>query len=1231
MTVDKFEYKNWYHHLAEGVVFQDKNGLIFDANAAAEELLGLSLDQMKGMESVDPRWHTVHPDGSDFPGETHPAMISLKTGKPVHKVQMGIFNPKENDYTWILVNSYPIFLKDEQEPFQVFTTFVDISDQIIAERNLREEIVLHETLVSVSSSFIHLSEDQVGEFIQRSLEKLGKFLEADRMYIFDYDWENDQTSNTFEWCANEIEPYIDTLQNVPLEGLKSWTDAHRQGKIMSVSDVSLLNEDDALRQVLEPQGIQSILAIPVMVGNECVSFVGIDWVRSKHTYSQREFRVLDIFVGIYGRVKERFKRERDIFERLKELKSIYGISALSHEFYNGSVKEFLSKAVDIIPPGFFEPDETFAVINFDSERFESANFKETSKKIQEDIVVNGKVRGEVVVYITESVSFIPEEYPLLKAISTNIFQFIDASEKLREIKQSESQLKLLLESQSTYIVWTDLEGRPTYYNPVYEQRFGEILFDAEDEEGTILKSICEYHWGRIREVVEECIKNPGQVFRVELDKYTVDKKICNTFWEITCVTDQAGNPSEVQCIGIDYTAQKEASDQLIESEKRFQEITSLSGSVIWEIDLDGKLLYVSEASKTVYGYQKDELIGKKALNVFCGTSDIEECLHGFKDKVNTGKPVTFDLQGKHKDGEIIWINRTVKPVLNEKGEILKYQGSDIEITESKTAELEIKKLSEAIEQSNTPTKIVSFDGDIEYYNAAYKELLVNILEVDLPNGVAIGNIRDYFDYPLDKLSEYASNLVENKSSGKRIPPYRQEIKLVSKVSLKEVWFKLTVSPISNLSGEFHKLLLFYEDISDSKKYQEEILNLNSSLEEKIAARTQELSITNEVLEGAILDAKRANEAQRQFLSRMSHELRTPLNSILGFAQILQLSNLSDSQKRNLNFILESGNHLLNLINEVLEISRIEAGHIEVSLEPVELQSLISEVVDSVRTAAFRNSISISTPSLSIEKLFVIADLQRLKQVIINLINNAIKYNKPNGSISIEYQLTNREEDQEFIQIHFKDTGVGISEEDIPKLFTPFERGRNSTSSIEGTGLGLSVVDKLVQLMGGTVGVSSNLGEGSDFWIEIPLQKSSYRDLLKEDFSQKGKPNNKPSKSTILLVEDNPTNIELVQEFIKLIDPEIQLIWTMTMEGTIQLATEYHPKIILLDLNLPEVHGSEILEELKKNSTLKDIPVIIVSADATNHSMERMEKLGAEGYITKPMRMDLLSKIVDEYL
>ena len=115
------------------------------------------------------------------------------------------------------------------------------------------------------------------------------------------------------------------------------------------------------------------------------------------------------------------------------------------------------------------------------------------------------------------------------------------------------------------------------------------------------------------------------------------------------------------------------------------------------------------------------------------------------------------------------------------------------------------------------------------------------------------------------------------------------------------------------------------------------------------------------------------------------------------------------------------------------------------------------------------------------------------------------------------------------------------------------------------------------------------------------------------------------------MEDNPTNIELVQEFIKLIDPEIQLIWTMTMEGTIQLATEYHPKIILLDLNLPEVHGSEILEELKKNSTLKDIPVIIVSADATNHSIERMEKLGAEGYITKPMRMDLLSKIVDEYL
>jgi PAS domain S-box-containing protein len=388
--------------------------------------------------------------------------------------------------------------------------------------------------------------------------------------------------------------------------------------------------------------------------------------------------------------------------------------------------------------------------------------------------------------------------------------------------------------------------------------------------------------------------------------------------------------------------------------------------------------------------------------------------------------------------------------------------------------------------------------------------------------------------------------------------------------------------------------------------------------------------TEDQLRKATVEAETANRAKSEFLSRMSHELRTPMNSILGFAQLLEMGQLNPKQMKGVKHIISSGKHLLDLINEVLDISRIEAGRLSLSIEPVNLNKLIVEVMDSIKPLLVAKSLTIRLIDSPFNSFSVNSDRQRLRQVLINLLNNAVKYNSDNGTITLEVKpVASQKEDFNLLRINITDTGRGISEQNLKKLFVPFERIGAERTHTEGTGLGLTVVKKLTEAMGGTVGVSSTEGQGSTFWIDLPAIENQMEPLLKSGLTSEKISGVVETNGVILYVEDNDSNVDLIKQILDEKRPGLQLIATTFGSRAPDLALEHNPQLILLDLNLPDLQGDEVLQRLKNDQRTAHIPVIMLSADAMPRQISKLLKAGAMEYLTKPLDVVVFLEILDE--
>jgi signal transduction histidine kinase/ActR/RegA family two-component response regulator len=381
------------------------------------------------------------------------------------------------------------------------------------------------------------------------------------------------------------------------------------------------------------------------------------------------------------------------------------------------------------------------------------------------------------------------------------------------------------------------------------------------------------------------------------------------------------------------------------------------------------------------------------------------------------------------------------------------------------------------------------------------------------------------------------------------------------------------------------------------------------------------------LNEAMAAAEKASRAKTDFLSSMSHELRTPLNAILGFAQLVESGTPSPtpSQKRGLDQILKAGWYLLELINEILDLALIESGKLTLSREPVSLVEVMLECRAMIEPQAQKRGLAMTFPRFEIP-YFVKADRTRIKQVLINLLFNAIKYNKPGGAVSVECALAFPAS----IRISVRDTGAGLAPEQLAQLFQPFNRLGRESGTEEGTGIGLVVTKRLVDLMGGTIGADSTVGLGSVFWIELTrtsapqlaIEQAVLATLTPPQVAVNGSP-----LRTLLYVEDNPANLELVEQLIAR-RPDLRLLSAADGNIGIEFARAYQPEVILMDINLPGISGIEALHILRADPVTAHIPVIALSANAIPRDIEKGLEAGFFNYLTKPIKVTQFMDALD---
>ena len=392
---------------------------------------------------------------------------------------------------------------------------------------------------------------------------------------------------------------------------------------------------------------------------------------------------------------------------------------------------------------------------------------------------------------------------------------------------------------------------------------------------------------------------------------------------------------------------------------------------------------------------------------------------------------------------------------------------------------------------------------------------------------------------------------------------------------------------------------------------------------------QALQETNVALEAARLVAEKANLAKSDFLSSMSHELRSPLNAILGFAQLLEsgVPTPTPAQKESVDQILQAGWYLLELINEILDLALIESGKLSLSPEPVSLGDVLGDCQAMIEPQAHKSGIRVSFPRFD-APCFVAADRTRTKQVFINLLSNAIKYNRAGGTVDVEC----RPSASGRIRISVRDSGAGLSPEKLAQLFQPFNRLGQESGAEEGTGIGLVVSKRLVELMSGEIGAQSEVGAGSVFWIELNTAAAPEVGAVADDrsVSAPARLAGDAPQRTVLCVEDNPANLKLVEKLLER-RPDIRLLSARDGLQGVHLARSARPDVILMDINLPGVSGIQALKLLTEDGATSSIPVVALSANAMPRDIAMGLEAGFFSYLTKPIRVGEFMETLDEAL
>jgi len=595
----------------------------------------------------------------------------------------------------------------------------------------------------------------------------------------------------------------------------------------------------------------------------------------------------------------------------------------------------------------------------------------------------------------------------------------------------------------------------------------------------------------------------------------------------------------------------------------------------------GLIQFVNQQTENLFGYPRIELIGQPIEMLVPDRARSQHPgLRGSYGADPTARPMRGrNLSGRRKDGSEFSVDISLTPLDTPQGLLVAAAVRDA--TERKEAEARFESLLEA-----APDAIVVANDEgiitvanhraTDLFGYSRDELIGHPVEMLVPQQNREGHpeLRSgYVAHPAVRPMGAGLQLWAQRKDGSRFP------------------VDISLSPLETPAG-----ILVSAAVRD--------------ITERLAAE--------EALRAAKEEAEQANLAKSEFLSRMSHELRTPLTAILGFTELLQIGGMpGDQHDLFVDRTHRAGQHLLALINDVLDISRVEAGSLVMSIEPVDAAPLVEEAIELVAPMAQSRRIVVKN---TVRDAVVLADSGRLRQVLLNLLSNAVKYNSEAGTITISSWT-----DSDFVSIAVADTGPGIAEQDLPRLFQPFERLGVQTGEIEGTGIGLAISRGLVDMMAGTINVSSVVGEGSRFTVTLPVADRQGSVVVKT-----GSADPVERTATVLYIEDNTSNTVLVESALSM-RPKIRFISAVQGQLGLELARDHRPDLVLLDLHLPDMTGETVLAGLKADERTAATPVIVVSADATKNRIRELMAAGAHDYITKPLVIKDFLASVDKAL
>jgi PAS domain S-box-containing protein len=639
-----------------------------------------------------------------------------------------------------------------------------------------------------------------------------------------------------------------------------------------------------------------------------------------------------------------------------------------------------------------------------------------------------------------------------------------------------------------------------------------------------------------------------------------------------------------------------------EREEQYRALADADPDGIVLMDDASTILSVNPAMEAIFGYAPEELIGQH-LPILMPEELRDAHRHGVERYLASGRRAIswlgVQVPGRRKDGSAVQLEINFGEYTIDG--LHRFAGFIRDITERKRAEEALLFQSTLLEAQNEAAIdgiLVAHQGQVLSMNRRYAEIF-NVPEELRPLERCQEMLRWAVGQTADPESYLAS--IERLRHDPEAT-HRDEVLLADGRVLDRY-----TAPLKSPEGHLYGRIWVIRDITGRKRIEE-------------------------ALQSAKEEAERANLAKSEFLSRMSHELRTPLNSILGFGQVLARRDLPEDQRKNVDHIMKAGRHLLSLIDEVLDIARIEANRQQFSLEPVHLAGILDEALALIRPMALQRPVRVPERVPAGSEAHVRADRQRLMQVVLNLLSNAVKYNRPGGSVELIVQAADDGGAQGRLTLGVRDTGPGIPSERMGELFVPFSRLGAEEGGVEGTGLGLALSQRLVEAMNGQLRVESTPGEGSTFWVELPLAQHPLSRLEGYRDGASPLPIREPvgGAHRILYVEDNLANLNLVESIFEH-RPEIQLLPALQGRLGLELAREHSPDLILLDLHLPDMKGEDVLRELRSDSRTSDIPVLVISADATPRQITRLRMAGARGYLTKPLDLDEFLSEVDAAL